>query len=162
MERPWYTGPSTLRAAAPRLLVWAPMGAHTWSCPACGRQVPLRVAACHCGMTRERAEEQAAARAAAEAAALAPAAAVAAPGLPVRTARRPTRGPRLRWADLPGDVKGLLGGVALVGVAAIAWLAFGPRPGPVVPVLGYADAGPPPAPRPTPKPTPPFKLPWWK
>ena len=34
---------------------------HTWTCPSCGRRVPQRAEACHCGMTRERAESAAAA-----------------------------------------------------------------------------------------------------
>ena len=28
---------------------------HTWTCPGCGRQVPQRVDACHCGTSREQA-----------------------------------------------------------------------------------------------------------
>jgi hypothetical protein len=59
-------------------------------------------------------------------------------------------------------VKALLAGFVLVVLAGLGWLVFGPRPAPITPVLGYVDAGPPPAPRPTPSPTPPFKLPWWK
>ena len=125
------------------------MGAHTWQCPACGRQVPLRVAACHCGMTRERAEAQAEAQA--EAARPAP-----------RRERSFAPGLRTPPAPLPRDVKVLLGGVALAVVLGLGWLVFGPPPDPIIPVLGYADAGPPPAPRPTPAPTPAFKLPWWK
>jgi hypothetical protein len=124
-------------------------GAHTWQCPACGRRVPLRVSTCHCGMTRERAE----AAAAAQAEASRPAA---------RSPQPVRRGPRTPAAPLPRDVKVLLSGVALMAVFGLGWLAFGPAPDPVAPVLGYVDAGPPPAPRPTPSPTPPFKLPWWK
>jgi hypothetical protein len=130
------------------------MGVHTWTCPACGRSVPLRVSACHCGMTREQAE----ARAAAEAEASLEAATAAA--LPPR--RATIRGPALTWGSLPADVKALLGGVALVVLVGLGFLVFGPHPKPIVPVLGYVDAGPPPAPRPTPRPTPPFKLPWWR
>jgi hypothetical protein len=96
-------------------------------------------------MTRERAEAR-------EAAGAAP------PRATPRAARRRS-GPR---APLPGDVKALLAGLALVALAAVGWVAFGPRPEPIVPVLGFADGGPPPAPRPTPSPTPAFKLPWWK
>ncbi len=124
------------------------MGAHTWQCPACGRHVPLRASACHCGTTRERAE------------ALAEAQAGAARPVPSRPPVDP--GLRTPTAPLPRDVKVLLGGVALVGVLGLGWLIFGPRPEPIVPVLGYMDAGPPPAPRPTPAPTPAFTLPWWK
>ena len=39
----------------------AEVASHTWTCPTCGRRVPLRAEACHCGMTRARAEELAAA-----------------------------------------------------------------------------------------------------
>jgi hypothetical protein len=124
-----------------------PNGAHTWPCPACGRRVPLRVSTCHCGMTRERAEAQAATQAQA--------------GRPP-AARPARRGPRTPAAPLPRDVKVLLSGVVLMAVLGLGWLVFGPAPDPVAPVLGFVDAGPPPAPRPTPSPTPPFKLPWWK
>ncbi len=56
----------------------------------------------------------------------------------------------------------MLAGVALVAVVAVGWLAFGPGPEPVAPVLGYVDPGPPPVPTPVPPPTPAFNLPWWK
>jgi hypothetical protein len=138
------------------------MGLHTWSCPACGRNVPLRVAACHCGMTRALAEERAAL---AEAEAARPAETVAAilpPGVRPALAPRAPRVPRLRWKALPGDVRALLAGFVLVVLAGLGWLVFGPRPAPITPVLGYVDAGPPPTHRPRPSPTPPFKLPWWK
>jgi hypothetical protein len=104
-------------------------------------------------MTRERAEALAEAQAEAQAEA-------ARPG----PSRRPPVGGRLRTppAPLPRDVKALLGGVAFVAVLGLGWFVFGPRPEPIAPVLGYMDAGPPPAPRPTPAPTPAFTLPWWK
>lgn len=123
-------------------------GTHTWSCPTCGRRVPRRVGTCHCGTTRERAEALAAAGAEASRA-----------PRPTSRARRPSRG---RGAPLPRDVKAILAGMALVAVAAVGWLAVGPRPEPVAPVLGFVDPGPPPAPTPAPPPTPAFKLPWWK
>jgi hypothetical protein len=126
-------------------------GGHTWGCPACGRRVPRRVGTCHCGMTRERAEELAAAQA--------EAVRDEAPRASRRPLRRRPRGPR---AAVPGDVKALLAGMVLVLLAGLGWLAFGPRPEPIRPVLGIVDPGPPPAPRPTPRPTPAFKLPWWK
>jgi hypothetical protein len=101
-------------------------------------------------MTRERAEELAAAGAESEA--------VQAP--PPVAARRPVRrGPR---TSLPKDVKALLVGMVIVVLAGVGWLAFGPRPKPIPPVLGVVDPGPPAAPKPTPRPTPAFKLPWWK
>jgi hypothetical protein len=100
-------------------------------------------------MTRERAEARAAAEAEASRAAPRPA--------------RPTRPrPRAPGTPLPPDVKAFLAGLALVGVAAVGWLAFGPSPEPIAPVLGFVDAGPPPAPTPEPSPTPAFDLPWWK
>jgi hypothetical protein len=121
---------------------------HTWPCPSCGRRVPLRALACHCGMTRTRAEELAA----------------AAPAAPVRPAgpRRPS-GRAEVMAAMTGDVKALFVAAALVTVAGLGWLVFGPsRPSATPAVLGWVDHGPPPAPKPTPSPRPPFKLPWWK
>jgi len=125
-------------------------GAHTWICPACSRRVPLRVGACHCGMARDRAEEIAAAEARTSQPASRP---VGPPAV---------RAPRTPGTPLPSDVRALLAGVAVVALAAMGWLAFGPRPDPVVPVLGFVDAGPPPAPRPSGPPEPAFRLPWWK
>ena len=122
---------------------------HTWTCPSCGRRVPLRSETCHCGMTRARAEELAAA---------APALAPAGP----RPARVPA-GRREVWAAMPRDVKALLVVGCVVVVAGLGWLVFGPTPPPAAPaILGHVDASPPPAPRRTPPPEPPFKLPWWK
>jgi len=61
------------------------------------------------------------------------------------------------------DVKILVGVGALVLVAGLGWMVFGPRlASDVPPVLGYVDQGAPPAPKRTPPPRPPFKLPWWK
>lgn len=122
--------------------------AHTWTCPSCGRRVPLRAEACHCGTTRARAEEIA------QAAVPAPVA-----------ARRPASGAsdgRAAVDAMTTDVKLLVGALALVLVAGLGWLLFGPRTRPYPAVLGYVDAGPPPAPRPSPRPTPPFPMPWWK
>jgi hypothetical protein len=70
--------------------------------------------------------------------------------------------PRGSREPLPRDVKAFLAGLVLVAAAAVGWLAFGPKPEPIVPVLGFADAGPPPVPKPSPSPTPAFRLPWWK
>ncbi len=118
---------------------------HTWTCPACGRRVPLRADACHCGMTQERARQ------------LASAAPAAAP--------RPTRplrpGGRAEvMAVMTRDVKVLLVAGALVVVAGVGWLVFSPSPPPSTPpVLGWVDKGPPP---PKPTPPPPFRLPWWQ
>ena len=122
---------------------------HTWTCPACARRVPLRAEACHCGTTRARAEELQAA---------------AAP--PVVTAPRVARGTSDRREALNAmttDVKVLLAVSALVLVAGLGWLAFGPRRELHYPaVLGYVDSGPPKAPATPAPPRPPFKLPWWK
>jgi hypothetical protein len=120
---------------------------HTWVCPSCARRVPLRAEACHCGMTRARAEEGG--------------------GCPPRH-RRPARSRlpvsrREVLAAMPGDVKALVVAGAIVLAAGLGWLVFGPsRPSSTPALLGHVDQGPPPAPRPTPRPTPPFKLPWWK
>lgn len=122
---------------------------HTWTCPSCGRRVPVRAEACHCGMTRARAEEAAAAS-------------------PAEAPRRPARSRlpvsrREVLATMPGDVKALVVAGAIVLAAGLGWLVFGPsRPSSTPAILGHVDQGPPPAPRPTPRPTPPFKLPWWK
>ena len=118
---------------------------HTRACPSCGRRVPLRAEACHCGMTRARAEE------------------LRAVEPPAAAGPRGARGLSDRRAAMnamTGDVKLLLAASALVLVAGLGWLAFGPRRGPYYPaVLGYVDAGPPKSTRAA---DPPFKLPWWK
>ena len=122
---------------------------HTWTCPSCGRRVPLRAEACHCGMTRARAEEVAAAFPA------------EAPPRPARSRLPVSR--REVLATMPGDVKALVVAGAIVLAAGLGWLVFGPsRPSSTPAILGHVDQGPPPAPKPTPRPTPPFKLPWWK
>lgn len=80
-------------------------------------------------------------------------------------ARRPRPGARLppvNAGPMPTDVRLMLLGVVVVAVAGLGWSIFGPPPAPVAPVLGFVDAGPPPAVEATPPPTPPFKLPWWK
>jgi hypothetical protein len=61
------------------------------------------------------------------------------------------------------DVKLLLAFSALMLVAGLGFLLFGPSRTPTAPpVLGWVDTGPPQPARPTPPPRPPFKLPWWK
>ena len=80
-------------------------------------------------------------------------------------AQRPRPGARLppvKAGPIPTDVRLMLIGVGIVAAAGLAWSIFGPPPAPVAPVLGFVDAGPPPAVKATPPPTPPFKLPWWK
>jgi hypothetical protein len=80
-------------------------------------------------------------------------------------AERPGPGARLPPVNpgpMPSDVRLMLIGVAVVMVAGLGWLVFGPPPAPITPVLGFVDAGPPPAVKATPPPTPPFKLPWWQ
>ena len=126
----------------------AEMASHSWTCPTCGRRVPLRAEACHCGMPRARAEELAAAAAPAE----------RRPPRRTRRSRRAASSPRC-----PADVKALVVGSALVMVAGLGWMAFGPeRPSTTPALLGWVDPGPPPVPKPTPSPRPPLKLPWWK
>jgi hypothetical protein len=109
--------------------------------------VPLRAEACHCGMPRARAEELAAA-------------ATVERRPPPRTRRV---SPGRLFAALPTDVKALVVGSALVMLAGLGWMAFGPRQPSTTPaLLGWVDQGPPPVPKPTPPPRPPLKLPWWK
>jgi len=127
--------------------VATPPTAHTWLCPSCGRRVPLRAAACHCGMTRARAEELQAAE---------PQAAAAPP-----RARRATSEGREVLDAMTTDVKLLLALGAFTLLLGLGWLAFGPRPSQPPPVLGWVDSGPP-KPPPTAPRKPPFKLPWWK
>lgn len=123
---------------------------HTWACPSCGRRVPLRAEACHCGTTRERAREMDAAVAAAAA-------------VPVRRPRPPLVDRRELTSAMTGDVKALLVVGVMVVVAGLGWLALVPsRPIPTPAILGTVDQGPPPVPKPTPPPRPPFRLPWWK
>jgi len=107
--------------------------------------VPLRVDACHCGVTREQAALQAEAARATD--------------LP---RPEPSRGPRALRPPLPRDVKALLVASAVVVVVGLGWLFFAPRPEPLPALLGHVDVAPPPPPKPTPPPRPPFKLPWWK
>ena len=115
---------------------------HTWTCPSCGRRVPLRAETCHCGATRAQADELAAAAVA-----------------PVRPRPAPAA---TRLPPLPTDVKVLMAGSVVALVAGLAWLVLAPsRPSTTPAVLGHVDVAPPPV-RPTPSPTPPFKLPWWR
>lgn len=120
---------------------------HTWTCPSCGRRVPLRVDTCHCGMTRAHAEQARSER-------------------PVGASARPVAhgvsDGRAALNAMTTDVKLLLAVTALVLITGVVWLAFGPSPEPYPAVLGYMDAGPPKS-KPLKAPAqPPFKLPWWK
>lgn len=119
---------------------------HTWTCSGCGRRVPQRASACHCGTTRE--QSQAAAVLARQ---------------PARAAGRPLEpGWRGLWVSLPADVKAMVLAAALVLAAGLGWLAFGPsRPNTTPALLGYVER-PLGARRPAPPPRPAFKLPWWK
>jgi len=122
---------------------------HTWTCPSCGRRVPVRAEACHCGMTRARAEALAAASPAAAA--------------PPRPRSRLPVSPREVLAPMPRDVKALLVVGAIVLAAGLGWLVLAPpAPSSTPAILGHVDQSPPPVPKPTPSPRPPFKLPWWK
>jgi hypothetical protein len=121
-----------------------------WSCPSCGRRVPLRAPVCHCGTTRERALELAAA-----------APAVTASARPVARGVRGAEG-----SAMPRDVRLLFAGAALFVLAGLGWAALGPEPrDATTPVLGWIDPGPPDPATLLAKrapPAPPFKLPWWK
>ncbi len=117
----------------------------TWSCPGCGRRVPLRVDSCHCGRMR----------------ATAPAEPTALPAHPPRVALPPRQSGGL-WRSLPVDVKALALAGILVTVAGVGWALFGPQSTERMPaLLGYIEPTPPP---PTPRPPthPPFRLPWWR
>jgi hypothetical protein len=116
-----------------------------WSCPACGRRVPLRVDRCHCGRMRD-----------------------VAGGEPERLLARPSQATVARrqavalWRSLPRDVKAFVVAGTLVVAAGVGWTLFGPRQSETIPpVLGYLDATPP-APTPRPPKSPPLKLPWWR
>jgi hypothetical protein len=114
---------------------------YTWVCSGCGRNVPLRVARCHCGASREQAET-----------------------IPEASAPPPSSdgllvmpGWRGVWRTLPRDVKAMVVTAAALVLGGVAWLlASPPRTdfGPAL--LGQVE-------RPlSPKPQPPaFKLPWW-
>ena len=71
--------------------------------------MPLRAEACHCGMSRARAEE------------------MAAFATPDRRPPRPTRPvpPGRLFAALPRDIKALVIGSALVTVSGLGWAVFG-------------------------------------
>jgi hypothetical protein len=115
-------------------------GSHTWTCPTCGRRVPLRADACHCGTTQERARQLAS----------------AAPAAP-RPARRPRPGGRAEaLAVMTRDVKVLLVAGALVVVAGVGWLVF-PSPRVDAARSRLVDKGR--RPRAHASPHPPFRLP---
>ena len=117
----------------------------SWSCPACGRRVPLRVDRCHCGRMRDAGGSEHE---------LAP----ARPGQ-ARVARRQAIA---LWRTLPRDVKALVVAATVVVTAGIGWTLFGPRQPENLPaILGYLDPTPPPKTLPPPK-DPPLKLPWWR
>jgi hypothetical protein len=87
------------------------------------------------------------------------------PSAAAAAAPRPARGRSARdeaFKAMGGDVKALLATGALVLLAGLGYLVFGPQPTPPPAVLGFVDAGPPKAAPKARKPQPPFKLPWWK
>ena len=119
----------------------------SWSCPSCGRRVPLRVDRCHCGRMRD-----------------APRAEPRAQGQPARPSRTRGRGRQALalWRTLPLDVKVLVVAAALLVTGGLGWALFGQQQSEPLPaLLGYMEREPP---QPTPRPParPPFKLPWWR
>jgi hypothetical protein len=118
-------------------------------CPGCGRSVPLRVEACHCGAARPNAA----------------APGLAAPDVPAgrRSRTRPAgalpRSTGELWRSLPLDVKALAVASALTLGGGVAWLvAVPPRPEPLPAILGTIDRVPaPPSPSASP-----FPMPWWR
>ena len=113
------------------------MSSVTWTCPRCGRRVPNRAPACHCGTTQEQARQESAPPAG------------------------PSPGPRPRrrafpwreiWKDLTWDLKALALGVALVAILGLVWLLVPHKAEPIVPVLGIVAPAPtsPPSPTSTP------------
>lgn len=118
------------------------MNSATWGCPRCGRRVPNRAPACHCGMTQEQARQE------------------QAPGVvPAAPAPRRGRGLGLRqiWNDFTWDLKALAIGVVVVSLLGLAWLFVPRKEEPIAPVLGIVA----PAPSPSPSPTPKAKRWWW-
>ena len=99
-------------------------------------------------MTRARAAELALAQ---------PAAGPATP----RVRRGPSTGAEA-FKAMGTDVKLLLATGALVMLAGLGYLAFGPRPTPPPAVLGFVDAAPPQMTQQARDARPPFALPWWK
>ncbi len=117
------------------------MSSMTWACPSCKRRVPNRVSTCHCGTTRDQADQVAAAQ---DAASKRPA--------PRAWTPRPRPTPR---APLSRDVKALLVGLVLILLLAVARMFMPWQPAPIHPVLGFAEPGRPPStPRPAPVGTP--------
>ncbi len=111
------------------------MSSVTWACPRCGRRVPNRAPACHCGMTQEQARQQ--------------------PAPPPRPSAQPRprrRGPSWGdvWKDFTWDLKALAIGLVLVAILGLVWLLVPHKPEPIVPVLGIVVPAPTPNPTPTP------------
>jgi hypothetical protein len=122
---------------------------HTWTCPGCGRRVPLRITTCYCG----RASESTAAT---------PEHATPEPAPRARPLGWLARAWVL-WRALPRDVQALAAVGVVVVLAGAGWITFVPaRPDRTPALLGHLDATPPPTPPPAPPPKPPFKLPWWR
>ena len=97
-----------------------------WTCPSCGRRVPDRIEACHCGAPRPAAIP---------------------PGVPLSAAGAPhagaLAGPLLpSWKSLPRDIRIGLGLLAVLIVGALASLLL-PDRGPRLPaLLGHVDPPP--------------------
>ena len=119
------------------------MASVTWSCPQCGRRVPNRAQACHCGTTRQ------AAIAAAQ---------NAVPGLGEGGAADGARVPspyELSWRGLPREFKLTAVGLVLVLLLGLGWLILVPyRPKAIVPLLGWSEPSSPRKEVPTPTPSP--------
>jgi hypothetical protein len=128
-----------------------PMSNVTWTCARCGRRVPNRVSQCHCGMSREEAEQ------------LAPLPVVR--PLPLTRPRRRSRGLDIRWrdvwADLTWDLRALVIGIVVILLAGVGWVFVPRTEAPIVPVLGVLAPAPSPSPSPTPKPPAKAKRRWW-
>jgi hypothetical protein len=105
------------------------MSSVTWPCPNCKRRVPNRVSTCHCGTTREQADQLAVAQQAQS-------------KRPAPRAWTPQPRP-IRRTPLARDIKLLLVGFVVIVVLALVRMLMPWQSDAIHPVLGFRDSGPP-------------------